>query len=324
MRAIVVTTLDGPENLFPVDVEEPVSDESLVVIDVHAVGITFPDLLLTRGLYQYKPDLPFIPGGEVAGVVRSAPPHTPFKVGDRVAGLTGVGGAMAETVALSPDMTFPLPEETSLTVGAGILFNYLTMHFAYRHRGHLAEGETVLVHGAAGGIGTAAITLAPHFGASQTIAVVSTPEKAEYVESLGASAVVLARGWREEVLSLTGGRGVDVVVDPVGGDRFTDSVRSLAAGGRVLVMGFTGREIPTIKVNRLLLKNASATGVAWGTWWTDDPSRLSSQWRELFPLLDSGTLIVPTPRQYPFEQAGEALTELDLRGAIGKSVLTLR
>ncbi|TQC43723.1 NADPH:quinone oxidoreductase family protein [Rhodococcus sp. WS4] len=324
MRAMMVTALDGPRSLTAVEIDDPVADESTLLVDVHAVGVSFPDLLLTQDRYQYKPDLPFVLGGEVAGIVRSAPDGSGFSPGDRVVGLTGVGGAMADMVALSPDATFPLPDTVSMSGGAALLFNYLTVHFAFVHRGRLEKGDSVLVHGAAGGIGSAALTLAPNLGASRTIAVVSSEEKADYVRSLGASDVVFTGNWRDEVLTITGGRGVDVVVDPVGGDRFTDSIRSLAAGGRVLVMGFTGRDIPSVKVNRLLLKNASAVGVAWGSWWAEDPGRLSSQWSELAPLLASGVLTVPEPTVYPFEAAADALLDLEHRRTVGKSVLTLR
>ena len=324
MRALMVTALDGPRALVPVEVDEPAADESAILVEVHAVGVSFPDLLLTQGRYQYKPELPFVPGGEVAGIVRSAPDGSGYSPGDRVVGLTGVGGAMAEVVALPPETTFSLPDTISMSAGAALLFNYLTVHFALVRRGRLEKGESVLVQGAAGGIGTAAMTLAPHLGASRTLAVVSSEEKAEYVRSLGASDVVTTGNWRDEVLAITDGRGVDVVVDPVGGDRFTDSVRSLATGGRILVMGFTGRDIPSVKVNRLLLKNASAVGVAWGSWWAEDPGRLSAQWSELCPLLASGALTIPEPRRYPFEAAAEALLDLEHRRTVGKSVLILR
>ncbi|MFD6672942.1 NADPH:quinone oxidoreductase family protein [Rhodococcus zopfii] len=324
MRAMMVTALDGPRALVPVEIDEPVADESTILVEVHAAGVSFPDLLLTQGLYQYKPELPFVPGGEVAGIVLSAPEGSGYSPGDRVVGLTGVGGAMAEVVALPPETTFILPETISMSAGAALLFNYLTVHFALVRRGRLGKGESVLVQGAAGGIGTAAITLAPHLGAARTIAVVSSEEKAEYVRSLGASDVVSTENWRDEVLAITDGRGVDVVVDPVGGDRFTDSVRSLAIGGRILVLGFTGRDIPSVKVNRLLLRNASAVGVAWGSWWAEDPGRLSLQWRELLPLLASSALKIPEPTLYPFEAAAGALLDLEHRRTVGKSVLTLR
>ena len=270
MRAAQVTTLDGPEAIRIVDIDEPAPTEDRVIVEVHAAGVAFPDALMSRGLYQYRPELPFVPGGEVAGVVRSAPAGAEVKPGDRVAGLTMLGDGMAEVAAVRPDLVFPLPDNISMTAGAGLLFNDLTVDFALADRGRLSDGETVLVHGAAGGIGTSALRLAPAYGAARTIAVVSTEDKAEVARAAGASDVVLVDGWLDKVRELTGGRGVDVVVDPVGGDRFTDSIRSLARGGRVLVLGFTGGEIPTVKVNRLLLNNVEVVGVGWGAWWTQD------------------------------------------------------
>ena len=162
----------------------------------------------------------------------------------------------------------------SFEAGAGLLFNDLTVHCALRTRGRLAPGESVLVHGAAGGIGTSTLRLATAWGAARTIAVVSTEDKADVARAAGATDVVLADGFKDAVKELTGGRGVDVVVDPVGGDRFTDSLRSLAPGGRLLVIGFTGGEIPTVKVNRLLLNNVDAVGVGWGAWAATHPGYL--------------------------------------------------
>ena len=202
------------------------------------------------------------------------PPDAHVAEGDRVAGLTMLYGAMAEVVVLQPEFVFKLPDSVSFEAGAGLLFNDLTMHFALRTRGRLAEGETVLVHGAAGGIGTSTLRLAPAFGASRTIAVVSSEAKVAIAKAAGASDVVLADGFKDAVKELTDGRGVDIVVDPVGGDRFTDSLRSLAPGGRLLVIGFTGGEIPTVKVNRLLLNNVDAVGVGWGAWTLTHPNYL--------------------------------------------------
>ncbi|WP_273732608.1 NADPH:quinone oxidoreductase family protein [Mycolicibacterium septicum] len=323
MRAAQITRLDGPDAVRVAEVAEPASDGA-VVIDVHAAGVAFPDTLLTRGLYQYKPDLPFTPGAEVAGVVRSAPADAHVRAGDRVLGLTMLSGGMAEVVALPAERVFALPDAVSFEAGAGILFNDLTVQFALRTRGRLAEGETVLVHGAAGGIGTSALRLAPALGASRTIAVVSTEEKAEIARAAGASDVVLADGFRDAVKELTGGRGVDVVLDPVGGDRFTDSLRSLAVGGRLLVVGFTGGEIPTVKVNRLLLNNVDVIGAGWGAWTFSHPGYLQEQWAELQPLLASGAVAAPQPEVHPLEQAAQAIASLENRSAKGKVVLKLR
>lgn len=324
MRAAQITRLDGPDAVRVTEVEEPNGSPDEVLIDVHAAGVAFPDALLTRGLYQYKPELPFTPGAEIAGVVRSAPEGAHVRAGDRVLGLTMLSGGMAEVVALPAERVFPLPDAVSFEAGAGILFNDLTVQFALRTRGRLTEGETVLVHGAAGGIGTSALRLAPAMGASRTIGVVSTEEKAEIARAAGASDVVLADGFRDAVKELTGGRGVDIVVDPVGGDRFTDSLRSLAVGGRLLVIGFTGGEIPTVKVNRLLLNNVDVVGAGWGAWTFSHPGYLQEQWAELQPLLASGAVPAPQPEVYPLEQAAQAIASLENRSAKGKVVLKLR
>lgn len=323
MRAIRVTTLGGPESVELVEVDEPPADDG-VVVDVHAAGVAFPDALLTRGLYQYRPELPFILGAELAGVVRTAPAGAHVKAGDRVAGLTMIGGAMAETAVLGTDRVFPLPDNVSFEAGAGLLFNDLTVYFALTVRARLAEGETVLVHGAAGGIGTSTLRIAPALGARRVIAVVSTQDKAEVARAAGADDVVLAEGFKDAVADLTGGKGVDIVMDPVGGDRFTDSLRSLAPAGRLLVVGFTGGEIPTVKVNRLLLNNIDVVGVGWGAWTLSHPGALAQQWNGLAALLSSGKLAAPLPEVYPFEQAAAAVASLENRSARGKVVVRVR
>jgi NADPH2:quinone reductase len=323
MRAIRVTTLGGPESLELVDIDEPTAADG-VVVDVHAAGVAFPDALLTRGLYQYRPELPFTLGAELAGVVRSAPQGATVKPGDRVLGLTMIGGAMAETAVLSPDRVFPLPDDISFEAGAGLLFNDLTVFFALTARARLAKGETVLVHGAAGGIGTSTLRIAPALGASRVIAVVSTEEKKDVARAAGATDVVLADGFKDAVAELTGGKGVDIVMDPVGGDRFTDSLRSLAPAGRLLVVGFTGGEIPTVKVNRLLLNNIDVVGVGWGAWTLTHPDSLAQQWNGLAGLLKSGKLAVPQPDVYPLDRAAEAVAALENRTARGKVVVRVR
>jgi NADPH2:quinone reductase len=323
MRAVQVSRLDGPESVQVVELDEPGGDGA-VVVDVHAAGVAFPDALLTRGLYQHKPDVPFVPGGEAAGVVRSAPDGAPVVAGDRVAALTMLSGGMAEVVALPAEQVFKLPDTVSFEAGAGLLFNDLTVHFALTERGRLTDGETVLVHGAAGGIGTSTLRLAPALGAARTIAVVSTQDKADIARAAGATDVVLADGFKDAVRDLTGGRGVDIVVDPVGGDRVTDSLRSLAPGGRLLVIGFTGGDIPTVKLNRLLLNNVDAVGVGWGAWASRHPGYLARQWSQLEPLLASGAVPPPQPEVYPLERAGEAIAALENRTAKGKVVLRLR
>ena len=322
MRAARVIRLDGPDAIEVAEVDEPSGDG--VVVEVHAAGAAFPDALLTRGLYQYRPEPPFVLGAEIAGVVRSAPDNAHVKAGDRVVGLTMLSGGMAEVAILQPDRVFRLPDNVSFEAGAGLLFNDLTVYFALTVRGRLAHGETVLVHGAAGGIGTSTLRLASLLGASRTIAVVSTEEKADVATAAGATDVVLADGFKDAVKELTGGRGVDVVMDPVGGDRFTDSLRSLAPGGRLLVVGFTGGEIPTVRVNRLLLNNIDVVGVGWGAWTATHPNALAEQWAGLEKLLSSGQLAAPNPEVYPLGEAAAAVASLENRTAKGKVVVRVR
>src|ERR1700678_1368231 len=322
MRAAQLTRLEGPDGVEVGEIDEPTGDG--VVVEAHAAGAAFPDALLTRGLYQYRPDPPFVLGAEIAGVVRSAPQDANVKPGDRVVGLTMLTGGMAEVAVLAPDRVFKLPDNVSFTAGAGLLFNDLTVYFALSVRGRLQQGETVLVHGAAGGIGTSTLRLASVLGASRVIAVVSTEEKGEIATAAGATDVVLTERFKDAVKELTGGRGVDVVVDPVGGDRFTDSLRSLAPGGRLLVIGFTGGEIPTVKVNRLLLNNIDVVGVGWGAWTLSHPDALAEQWAQLERLLSSGQLAPPEPVVYSMEEAGAAVASLENRTAKGKVVLRIR
>lgn len=323
MRAVQISQLDGPAAARVVDLDEP-AGEGAVVIDVHAAGVAFPDVLQSRGLYQHKPDLPFVPGGEAAGVVRSAPAGAHVAAGDRVAVLTMLNGGMAQVISVPAAQVFKLPDTVSFEAGAGLLFNDLTVLFALTTRGRLAKGDTVLVHGAAGGIGTSTLRLAGPLGASRVIAVVSTPAKAEVAVAAGATDTVLADGFRGAVSELTGGRGVNLVLDPVGGDRFTDSLRCLAPGGKLLVVGFTGGEIPTVKVNRLLLNNIDVVGVGWGAWVMSHPGELERQWAVLEQLLASGKVSSPQPDVFGLEQAADALAALENRTAAGKVVLRMR
>ncbi|MFF2084954.1 NADPH:quinone oxidoreductase family protein [Nocardia sp. NPDC058176] len=324
MRAAQVGKLDGPSAIEIVDLPEPAIYPGGVLIDVHAAGIAFPDVLMTRGLYQMKPGLPFVVGGEVAGVVREVPEGSSLRPGARVAALTMLGNGVAETAVAPEHAVFELPDNVSLEAGAGVLFNDLTVHFCLTKRGRLAEGETVLVHGAAGGIGTSTLRMAKALGAGRVIAVVSTESKAQVAKANGATDVVLTEGWLAAVKELTGGRGVDIVLDPVGGDRFTDSIRSLAGGGRLLVVGFTAGEIPTVKVNRLLLKNVEVVGAAWGEWVMSHPTYLAEQWAEVAPLLASGAIPAPDPVLYPLDRTADAVAALDERTATGKVVVQLR
>ena len=322
MRALQLERTDGPEGLKPVDLPEPEAGDQ-VLIDVVAAGVSFPDLLLSKGQYQMKPPLPFIPGVEVAGTVRSAPAGSGLKAGDRVMAFTMLGG-WAEVVAAPPNMTFRIPEGWSFEEAAGTVMNYHTAHFALHRRGRLKSGETVLVHGAAGGVGTATIQIARGAGA-RVLAVVSSPEKAEVARSAGADVAVLSTGdWVSEVKSATQGRGADVVMDPVGGDIFDLSLKCLAAEGRLLVVGFAGGRIPEVKVNRLLLRNVDVVGVAWGAFVMQEPQLTSEIAKDLETLAQKGFVKPVVGSVYPLEKAAEALRELDARKATGKVLLRVR
>ncbi len=319
MRAAVITALTGPDAVEIQEVPEPIPEQHHVLIDVEYAGVVFPDVLHTRGEYQLRPDVPFTPGWEVSGVVRGDAGR--FRAGDRVAAMPIVGG-FAATVAVDARMVFPLPDDLPFDKAAALPLNYLTAHFALRRRAQLRDGETVLVHGAAGGVGTAACQLAAAYGA-RVIAVVSTPEKGEIARAAGAHDVVPVDGFRDEVRRLTDGTGVDVVVDPVGGDRFTDSLRSLAREGRLLVLGFTGREIPRVKVNRLLMTNTSVVGVAVKEFWDDDPEYPGRQWSDLVPLVQSGAIDPPIGSVFPLDETAAAIRAMDERQAAGRVIVRI-
>ena len=312
MKAIQVNALDGPAAVALAEVAEP---SGQVIIDVHYAGVTFPDLLLTRGQYQIRPDLPFVPGSEVSGIVREAPADSGVQPGDAVAAFPGLGG-FAQTVACDPRMVFALPQDYPLDKAAALPMNYLTVDFALRRRGRLAPGETVLVQGAAGGVGTAAIQMAKAMGA-HVIGVVSTESKIATATAAGADEVALSEGFRETV-----GQRVDLVVDPVGGQRFTDSLRSLRPEGRLLVIGFTAGDIPTVKVNRLLLNNITVMGVGWGAFWMPQPQYLQDQWAHLREILHR--LDPPIGAVDDLADAAQALTALDERRVQGKALLKVR
>jgi NADPH:quinone reductase len=321
MRAVQVITPTGPADVVVHDVPEPTAKEGEVLVDVHRVGISFPDLLLSKGEYQLKPEPPFTLGVDFAGVV--VEDAAGFTAGQRVAGVAGYGNA-AERVASPADTTFVLPDALSFDEGAALPMNYLTAQFALAERGSLRAGETVLVHGAAGGVGTATIQVAKGYGA-RTIAVVSTEEKAAIAKAAGADEAVLLDGFKDATMELTGGRGVDVVVDVVGGDAFTDSLRVLGTQGRLLVVGFAaGQGIPQVKVNRLLLNNVDVRGVGWGAYAMLRPGYMQQQWAELVPMMESGVVKPPIGSTYELDDFGRALIDMADRKTLGKSVVRVR
>ncbi|MEJ7891173.1 MAG: NADPH:quinone oxidoreductase family protein [Solirubrobacteraceae bacterium] len=325
MRAIQITSLDGPGALELKDVPEPEPSHLMtpgegVVVAVEAAGVSFPEVLQSRGVYQFKPELPFVPGSEVAGTVTATSASAGVSVGDRVAAFCFLGG-FAEQAVAPPHMVFALSDELDAAQGAGLVLNYHTAYFALKLRGRLAEGEKVLVHGAAGGVGTAAIQVAKGLGAAQVIAVVSTDEKERIARHAGADDVVRSDGdWRAQAQELSGG-GVDLVLDPVGGDRFTDSLRSLAEDGRVVVVGFTGGSIPEVRVNRLLLRNTEVIGAGWGAYVMSRPQLNREIGAAVDALIASGHVRPIVGARFGLERAGEALELIDGRGALGKVVL---
>jgi NADPH:quinone reductase len=321
MKALVARELSGPAGLEYTDVEDAVGggDQDSVVVDVGATGVSFPDLLLLRGEYQMRLEPPFIPGMEVAGVVRSAPYESEFKPGQRVTALSMLGG-WAEQVVVSPNNLTPTPDDLDDAEAVALLGNYQTMYFALAKRGALRSGETVLVLGSAGGVGTAAVQIAKALGA-KVIAMVHRPEAREFVESLGADIVLpLADGWFQAVKEHTDGRGVDLVVDPIGGEAFDDAVRALDTEGRLLVIGFAAGGIPTVKVNRLLLRNVSVVGVGLGEFINRTPGAQVEIDAGLGKLVDAG-LRPPPPVRYPLSEGQAALESLADGGIKGKVVL---
>lgn len=327
MRAVVLDELTGPGAARLRDFPEPEGSHPMaggerLLIEVHAASVSFPDLLQTRGQYQIKPEPPFVSGGEIAGIVREAPAGSGLEPGDRVAGLT-IWGAMAELALGLPLFTIKLPEAMDFAHGAALWLNTATAVFAIE-RGRVLPGETVLIHGAAGGVGTAAIEVLKDIGA-RSIAVVSTDEKEQAARELGADEVVRSTGpWLEEVRELTGGHGVEVVLDPVGGDRFTDSLRALDVCGRLVVIGFAGGSIPTVKVNRLLLRDLTVTGVALEPMEQRFPGTVRRISDTVVELAGRGAVTPRIGARLPLEAGADALRMLEQRRAIGNIVVDVR
>jgi NADPH:quinone reductase len=319
MFAHRVVAFTGPAGVQWTQVEEPRADDG-VVIDVVAAGVSFADLLQTTGAYQLKVPLPFTPGMDAAGVVRSARPELGLAAGQHVAVLVS-SGCWQEVISAPPERVLALPDGMSFEAGAALPLNYLTGLLALVRRGRAQPGETLLVHGAAGGVGTATIQLGRALGL-RTIAVVGDEAKQQFVVQSGADHAVLASGWLDGVRELVGDRAVDLVVDPVGGDRMTDSLRSLAPEGRLLVLGFAAGEIPTVKVNRLLLGNTAVVGVASREFFDQQPEVVAELWAQLLKLRRTRALPDPPVRRFPFADARGALGAIVGRQATGKVVLT--
>ena len=316
MRAARVTELTGPASVQVVELEEPAADGGNLLIDVKAAGVAFPDLLLSRGQYQLKPDPPFTLGTELAGIVREAPEGSGFAPGDRVMAMTMLG-AFADVAGALPALTFALPDGLDFAQGAGYVMNYHTAHFALVLRAGLHAGETLLVHGAGGGVGTAAIQVGKGLGA-RVVGVVSTDEKERVAREAGADEVVRADGDGRAAAG-----PADVIFDPVGGSRFDESVRALATEGRLVVIGFTEGSIPSVAVNRLLFRNVSVVGAAWGAYAFERPDYLREVDEDLGRMVAAGHVRPIVGRRYPLEGVRDALEDLDGRRAIGKVVLDI-
>ena len=316
MFAHRIAAFTGPDDVVWTEVAEPAADGG-VIIDVAAAGVSFADLLQTQGAYQMRVPLPYTPGMDAAGVVRSGAGLRP---GQRVAVLVPYG-CWQEVISVPPERVLPLPDGMSFEAGASAPLNYLTGMFALARRARAQAGETLLVHGAAGGVGTAAVQLGKALGL-RTIAVTGDEVKREFALRCGADHAVLSDGWLAAVRDLLGERAVDIVVDPVGSDRMTDSLRSLAPEGRLLVLGFAGGEIPVVKVNRLLLGNTGVLGVASREFFEQRPALVAELWGQLMELRRTGALADPPVEVYPFADARGALRAVAARKAQGKVVLS--
>lgn len=324
MKAALCKSLDGPQSLVIDRLPEPVLKPGQALVNVKAVGLNFADTLITRGKYQFKPELPFAPGAEIAGVVEAvADRGSGIAPGQRVMAYVNWGGA-AEKIAVDVQALIPVPEDVPLAVAAGLSVTYGTAMHGLRDRGRLGEGETIVVTGAAGGAGQAAIEIAKLMNA-RVIAVASSAEKCEIAIRAGADEAILFPGGdlKMEIRTRTGGNGADLVYDCIGGEAAEPMVRALAWQGRFLVVGFAAGEIPKIPLNLLLLRGAEMAGVFWGESVRRDPERHRTNMLQLLDWVAAGRLSPRLHATYPLEQIVEALGVLERREATGKVVLTI-
>ena len=323
MRAVLCEQFGPPETLVVRDVPDPEPGEGQVVVDVAGCGVNFPDVLIIEDKYQFKPELPFSPGGEIAGTVSAVGAGVNgLSVGDRVVATLGWGG-MAEKVAIPATSAITVPDGVDLVQAAGFLLAHGTSHHALVDRAGLQEGETLLVLGAAGGVGLAAVELGALMGA-RVIAAASTDDKLELCRTRGAVETINYRteDFRARVKELTDGRGVDVVYDPVGGDLSEPALRSMAWKGRFLVIGFAAGDIPKVPLNLPLLKGCSVVGVFWGAFTGREPERNAANIEQLLGWLAEGRVAPHVSGTFPLEQAADAIRELAERRATGKVVVT--
>ena len=324
MRALVCNAFGPPESLNLEQRRAPLPATGQVLVAVRAAGINFPDILMISGTYQVKTTPPFVPGNELAGIVEAVGKGVSrFAVGDHVIA-TPAGGAFAEKCVVNQHMCLPLPDKLSFEQGAGFTITYATSYHAFHQSTALKPGETILVLGAAGGVGTAAIEIARSLGA-KVIAAASSDEKLEFARQAGADELVNYSqvSLRDAVKELTGGKGVDVVFDPVGGELAQQALRSLAWHGRYLVIGFACGEIPQFPANIALLKEASIIGVWWGTWAENHPADAHTNMLELTAMVQADKLKPRVTETYSLDQYVAAFAAITNRRAKGKVVLTI-
>ncbi len=324
MKAWRVHAWGEPETMSFDEIDPPAPGPGQVRIRNHAAALNFFDILQVQGKYQIKPPFPFTPGAEVAGVVDAVGEGVSgFNTGASVLAITH-GGGMAEHSLARRDMTFPLPEGMSFTVGAALPVVYQTSYYALSERAQLRPGEWLLVHAGASGVGISAIQLGRAFGA-RVIATAGSREKLEFAITHGAEhAIDYSDGtWPDQVKQLTGGRGADVIYDPVGGDIFDLSTKCIAPHGRILVIGFASGRIPSIAANRILLKNISIVGALWGGHVQAHPEYSAESQRAVVELITAGAVRPPRPIEYPLDQAPAALRDLADRKILWKAVLTM-
>lgn len=322
MRAVVLSSYGPPPDLSVKDIPAPALKPGYVRLRVHAVGFGFPDALMVAGKYQVKPEAPYTPGNEVAGVIiEVASDVTDFKVGARVLAMAGQGGLAEECVAPSHAL-IPLPGSMSMAAAAGFLVNYGTTYHALKQRANIQPGETLLVLGAAGGVGLTAIEIGKALGA-RVLAGASTPEKLELAKKHGADAVFnyTTDTIKAKVMEFTGDRGIDVVYDPVGADFAEQAVRAMAWNGRYLVIGFAGGKIPAIPLNLALLKGCSLVGVFWGAHTRKEPAVHAANLKALFELFESGKIKPHVTELDGLDRFTEALDVLNSRRSTGKVVI---
>jgi len=325
MKAVLCKTLGPARDLVLEDVASPQPKKNEILLDVQAAGVNFPDTLIIEGKYQFQPPLPFSPGGEAAGVVAAVGEKAgTFKVGDRVMALTG-WGAFAEQVAVPFYNVLPIPASMDFTTAAAFGMTYGTSMHALRQRGQLQAGETLLVLGASGGVGLAAVEIGKAMGA-RVIAAASSAEKLAVAKAAGADELIdySQASLREEIKRLTGGQGVDVIYDPVGGELFEQAVRGLAWNGRLLVVGFASGSIPQLAANLVLLKGAAVLGVFWGAFAQRQPADNAANFEQLFAWHAQGRLTPLVSQTYALAEAGLAIEQLAQRKAVGKLVVAVK